>query len=130
MIRVICEAVHRWRSETYSVTTFSALYHIERPFPDEITVESTADHLGISAAHYIRTFKKETGMTPNAYLMKIRVEEAAKLLRSTHYTIQYISAQVGIPDANYFVKCFRKHWGVTPSQYRSGNNDLQNHKTG
>lgn len=130
MIRVICEAVHRWRSETYSVTTFSALYHIERHFPDEITVESTADHLGISAAHYIRTFKKETGMTPNAYLMKIRVEEAAKLLRSTHYTIQYISAQVGIPDANYFVKCFRKHWGVTPSQYRSGNNDLQNHKTG
>ena len=124
MIRVICEAVYRWRSENYSVTTFSALYHIERHFPDEITVENTADHLGISVAHYIRTFKKETGMTPNAYLIKIRVEQAAKLLRSTHYTIQHISTEVGIPDANYFVKCFRKYYGITPSQYRFGNSEI------
>ena len=80
----------------------------------------TADHLGISIAHYIRTFKKETGMTPNAYLMKVRVKKAPKLLGSTHYTIQEISTKVGIPDANYFVKCFRKMYGITPSQYRSG----------
>ena len=124
MIRVICEAVHRWRSEQYSTLTFSALYHLERHYPDEITVEETADHLGVSTAHYIRTFKKETGMTPNACLKKIRVQAAAKLLRSTHYNIQTISEKVGIPDANYFVKCFRKHFGITPTQYRLGN--LQN----
>lgn len=120
LIRVICEAVRRWRSEQYSITTFSALYYLERNFPDEITMEETASHLGISAAHFARTFKKDTGMTPNAYLLKLRIEHAAKLLRSTHYTIQHICSEVGIPDANYFVKCFRRHYGMTPSAYRLG----------
>ena len=120
MIRVICEAVHRWRSEQYSPSTFTAVSQLERQFPDEISVEKIADHLGLSTAHFIRTFKKETGMTPNAYLMKVRVKEAAKLLRSTQYSIQEISTMVGIPDANYFVKCFRKYYDMTPRQYRLG----------
>ena len=93
---------------------------MERHYKNPISVEETADKLGVSAGHYIRLFKKETGMTPNAYLTKIRIETASRLLRSTHYTIQEISDQVGIPDANYFVKCFRKIYGITPTQYREG----------
>ena len=120
LIRVMCEAVRRFKSEQYSTITMSGIYEIERHYQNPISVEETADRLGISAGYYIRLFKKETGMTPNAYLMKIRIETASRLLRSTHYTISEISSQVGIPDANYFVKCFRKMYGITPSQYRSG----------
>lgn len=120
LIGALCEAVRRFRTDHLSIITFSALYEMERHYKNPISVEETADKLGVSAGHYIRLFKKETGMTPNAYLTKIRIETASRLLRSTHYTIQEISDQVGIPDANYFVKCFRKIYGITPTQYREG----------
>ena len=52
--------------------------------------------------------------------MKIRMQTASRLLRFAHYSIHEISDQVGITDANYFVKCFRREYGITPSDFRAG----------
>ncbi|MBR6725309.1 MAG: helix-turn-helix transcriptional regulator, partial [Erysipelotrichaceae bacterium] len=79
-----------------------------------------ADHLGVSISCLINKFKKETGRTPNAYLCDLRIQKAKRMLRTSHFTIQQIAEDVGIFDANYFVKCFRKITGTTPSAYRKG----------
>lgn len=57
-------------------------------------------------------------MTPLNYLRKVRMENASSLLLSTEYSIQEISVMVGIMDANYFVKLFKKEYGETPSEFR------------
>ena len=58
--------------------------------------------------------------TKYAYLFDLRITKAKRLLRTTQYSIQQIAEDVGIFDANYFVKYFRKATGKTPSAYRNG----------
>ena len=57
-------------------------------------------------------------MTPTTYLNQLRVKQAETLLLNGSATIGEISFAVGIEDANYFVKLFKKYNGQTPSEYR------------
>ncbi len=118
LIRVACEAIRRFRTGKYSMPVYSAVYEIERHYHSEIRVEEMAEHLGLSTAYFIRLFKKETSMTPNAYLVKYRLKTAAGLLHHSNFTVSQISSEVGFQDPNYFTKCFKKEYGVTPVQYR------------
>lgn len=63
----------------------------------------------MSSNYLITQFRKEMNMTPLNYLRKVRMENASSLLLSTEYSIQEISVMVGIMDANYFVKLFKKN---------------------
>ncbi len=119
MIRAFTQAISRFRKEKYSPIVLNAIYIIEKDYRDNISVEETADRLGVCVSSYINRFKKETGMTPNQFLCDYRIQKAKRLLRTTQHTVQQIADEVGIPDANYFVKCFRKITGVTPTVYRS-----------
>ena len=57
-------------------------------------------------------------MSVNQLITKLRVEEAARLLRSEQLSISEIAAQVGIPDFNYFSKVFKKVTNLSPTAYR------------
>jgi transcriptional regulator GlxA family with amidase domain len=61
-----------------------------------------------------------TGVTPIHYLRKIRVEEAAGLLRNTGLAVEAISRQTGFDNVSYFGKVFRQYIGVSPTDYRKG----------
>lgn len=77
-------------------------------------------YVNVSESHPFRTFKKETGMTVTQYIARLRCQNAAELLRNGDDSIQEIAAFVGYLDGNYFVKVFKKWFGVTPSEYRAG----------
>ncbi len=130
MIRAFAQAIGRYRKEKYSSVVFSAIDMFEHDYSMPISIEETAMRLGMSVSAFIGRFRKETGDTPNVYLQKYRIRIAKRLLRSSQDTIQEIAEKVGIPDANYFVKCFKKISGTTPSAYRSGYyNDQAGKKT-
>lgn len=118
MIRDFTDAINRFREEKYSNTILSAIHYLENNYPNPISVEETADKLGLTVSAYIKRFKKETGKTPNQYLLELRMRKARRLLRTTYHTVQKIAESVGIPDGNYFVKCFRKINNTTPTSYR------------
>ena len=120
MINSFVEAIRTYRKEKYSPQVFQAISFMEKHYNETVTVEKSAQHLGLSVSSYINHFKKETGKTPNAYLFDLRITKAKRLLRTTQYSIQQIAEDVGIFDANYFVKYFRKATGKTPSAYRNG----------
>ena len=76
-----------------------------------------------SAFHYnpdylTHIFRKEYGMTLCAYTNSVRIKEAKKLLLDSDMKIGDIAAAVGFRDAKYFMKAFKKHTGVTPSEFR------------
>jgi AraC family L-rhamnose operon transcriptional activator RhaR len=54
-----------------------------------------------------------------AYLARVRAETAAALLLQTERSITDIAAAGGWPDANYFARRFRQHFGLAPSAYRA-----------
>lgn len=72
--------------------------------------------------HYInKYFKEQTGMTINAYIHVQRIEKAKDMLYRGHRTIKEIAYEVGYLDEKYFYKVFKKHVGMTPTQYQNVN---------
>src|SRR5690606_13715627 len=65
-----------------------------------------------------RRFKAATGHTLIEHLHNLRVEEAKKMLETTHGPVAEISAAVGYEDISFFRALFRRLTGLTPGQYR------------
>ncbi|MDR1439275.1 MAG: helix-turn-helix domain-containing protein [Clostridiales bacterium] len=77
-----------------------------------------AQHVYVSASHLGKVFKSETGMTPNSYLNKLRIDESKRLMADGSLTLMGVAKMAGFRDQSYFTKVFRKCEGVSPSQYR------------
>lgn len=77
-----------------------------------------AELVNLSSSRLRHLFKQETGTTPAQYLKTIRLHIAAKLLRTTFMSIKEIAMSVGLNTASYFVREFRKCYGMTPTEFR------------
>ena len=118
LIRQFCQLIHDQKENQHSVLVQSALYYLEHEYRDTLSIGDLAEELGVSTQYLIEQFHQETGTTPNAYLNKVRLHQARLLLATSSLSIQEISARVGILDANYFAKLFKKEFGQTPKNYR------------
>ena len=94
------------------------LAHIRGNLSANIDVESLANMACMSKDHFIRTFKKQTGDTPIAYITKKKMEAAELLLITSEDTIKIVAMKLGYFDCSYFNKFFKKHSGVTSQKYR------------
>ncbi len=65
-----------------------------------------------------RVFKRATGETIHACLLRMRVERAASLLQSTDLSIEQVGARVGLENPAHFAKVFRRYTQMTPGEYR------------
>jgi transcriptional regulator GlxA family with amidase domain len=72
----------------------------------------------MSARGFIRAFRAAMGSPPIAYLIQLRVNRAADMLRRSAQSITDIAFTVGFSDSNYFTRQFRKIVGVSPRVYR------------
>lgn len=77
-----------------------------------------AQKQGISEAHLRRLFRDRLHAPPHQYLLRARLEAAARLLRSTAVPITQIAEAVGIPDIYHFSKCFKACYHLAPRPYR------------
>lgn len=92
--------------------------YIDEHYTEPISLNSMASKYYMNGAYLSRVFKKEIGVNFNDYIKKVRLEKAAKLLRTRNMKMYEIAEQVGYDNVNYFLKKFREEYGVTPSQYR------------
>lgn len=83
-----------------------------------LNVDIIASQFGLGRTNFYRKVRELTGMSPNDYLRKCRMTKAGELLQNTELSISDVCVQVGIPDAQYFSRVFKAHYGVTPSLYR------------
>ena len=120
MILDLTKAVHNHITETgkYSSVISGVIEFSELNLSKEISLSALAEENGVSESYLSKKFKKETGITFGNYIAKKRCEKAALMLKETALQIQEISAYVGYPDNNYFIKVFKKLYNVTPSEYR------------
>ncbi|MBU5672215.1 helix-turn-helix domain-containing protein [Paenibacillus brevis] len=97
---------------------------IELNYSRMVSIDQLAEHVSLSKYHLIRRFSASTGLTPGAYLTRIRTEKAMELLRGTGLSIETIAEQVGYSSGSYFIKAFRGLTGLTPGEFRSGDESL------
>ena len=82
----------------------------------EINLQYIADKFGFNSSYLSRKFKEKHGMSFVEYLTTVRMIKAEELAREGE--LMYITAEkVGIPDPNYFGKCFKKYKGVSYSEF-------------
>lgn len=86
---------------------------------ESISPSSVADFVGVSKATLYRKFKEIMDKTPGEFIRNIRLEYAAKLLRSTKLTVSEIMFKSGFSNKSYFYREFLKQYGVSPKDYRN-----------
>ncbi len=118
LIKEYCDIVKEYNSNKFSRIVIGIKYFIENEYDKPISLETMANELDCSSSQLIHSFKKEMGTTPISYLNQVRMKKAARKLSETKNPIQEIAETVGILDSNYFVKCFKKVYGITPTAYR------------
>lgn len=85
---------------------------------EELTVELLAEKAMMSPRNFARVFLRETGITPAKYIEKLRLETARRRLEETRLTIDEISNECGIGNADGLRRLFLRHMKTTPSDYR------------
>ena len=91
---------------------------IEAHFQEGIRIAELAGKIGISRYYLATIFHREMGVSPQEYLMQIRMDRAASYLRETEEAIKSVAEQVGYTDSLAFSKAFRRRFGLSPSEYR------------
>ncbi|GIP55581.1 AraC family transcriptional regulator [Paenibacillus vini] len=106
------------------------IHYMSSQYAHPLSIEQMCSSLGYNRAYLSRIFKKETGLTPVTYLLKLRIDKSRQLLRERpELSIEQIAASVGLADALYFSRQFRRFHGESPSAYRknaSGQTHLKN----
>lgn len=119
MIREYCQTIRRKSTAGYSNLTVSVLYYLDHSYAQTITMQSISEELEAPVSRIVSLFQKEVGITPLAYLNRLRMQHAAHSLAHSKMPIHEVAASVGIMDSNYFVKRFKAEFHETPSEYRA-----------
>jgi len=85
----------------------------------DLTIARIAEISGISPAHFARSFKAATGLSPHRYLLNLRIERARELL-ATDMPIARIALEVGFTDQSHLNRVFTPIVACTPGEYRRG----------
>jgi len=91
---------------------------IRTNYKKKIKLVDISKAVSLSPYYLSHIFKKETESTLLEYLIKVRIEEAKRLLENTLWNTTQISFEVGYSDQSYFCKVFKKSEGISPSDYR------------
>lgn len=83
-----------------------------------LKLEEAATLCFMSPAHFSRQFKQCTGRSYTDYCQTHRLKQAGRLLTQTHHSITDISFRLGFSSPSYFIRQFKRHFGVTPKQFK------------
>ena len=93
--------------------------YIDAGLATRLTLENIASSIHMSAYHFARIFKATTGQTPHAYLIRLRIERAQQLLRTSPATITAVAQRVGFASKSHFAATFLRLTGIPPHLFRS-----------
>lgn len=92
---------------------------LQNRFDQDVSLEAVATEHAMSPRNLLRRFKAATGHLPGEYLQLLRVAAARQLLERGRAPMQKVAAAVGYEDISYFRGIFKRHTGMTPSEYRN-----------
>lgn len=98
-----------------------AVVYIQQNYNRELTIDEVAGFCKLNRNYFSRKFKKMMGCTPQEFLIRQRLTNAAELMRLTDLPIKTIAAQCGYPNQFHFSQAFKKCYGLPPQEWRKQN---------
>lgn len=95
-----------------------SIEYINANYGDSLTLDQLAKRASLSYHHFSKLFKKISGYNFKEYLNYVRINKARFLLRNTTIPITDISYRCGFSEHKYLIAVFRKHYSMTPTEYR------------
>ncbi|MGG1556397.1 response regulator transcription factor [Paenibacillus ferrarius] len=96
-----------------------AIAYVRQHFQRDIQLAEVANRVSMNYSYFSKLFKERTGLTFTAYLIKVRMEEAQKLLKDPATRINEVSEKVGYSNPYHFSRAFKNHCGISPKEFRN-----------
>jgi len=85
---------------------------------EDIGLDELAGAAGLSRFHFARAFRRETGLSPSAWLRALRCAEARRMLVQSDLPVQAVARRCGFVSPAHFSNAFRATYGITPTRWR------------
>ncbi|WP_428233121.1 AraC family transcriptional regulator [Flavobacterium sp.] len=122
LIRIIQTQTVKSIDEGIAIHTNNPIFEVTEfirlNLKENINMKNLSEKACMSPASFYRFFRRELGMSPIEYVLNEKIKHAKKLLRNPGIQINEVCYLSGFEDANYFIRLFKKHEGITPKQYQ------------
>ena len=118
-------ALARWREQTakerkHLSVVDAALDYMHTHFRRRVSIRELSEMVHMSERNFYRHFREKTGFNPTAYLLRIRMEYAAAILRESDDSVSEIAGKCGCCDSSDFYRKFKSVYGCSPREFRRG----------
>lgn len=96
-----------------------AVEYMKQNYMLPLTIDKLAEHCCLSTSHFHKIFLETAHITPNNYLLNIRLSHARSLLATTKHPISDIAVKCGFNSQAYFSDCFRRKFSISPRAFRN-----------
>ncbi|MFC5405536.1 response regulator [Cohnella soli] len=114
----LLKAISDNRSDKLRSSLMDRVYRYVAERLNEATLQTVADHVHLHPVYVSNLFKQESGENFTAYVLRLRMEKAALLLRQTELKVNQVALEIGYQKPQYFIKLFKAHFGTTPQEFR------------
>jgi AraC-like DNA-binding protein len=97
----------------------SLVNYVKENYRSPLTMKMLTGIFGMSESGVLRFFRQHLGCSPLQYIIMLRMTDAKEELVHTEKPVSQIASDLGFTNSNYFSRCFRKHLGISPHEYRN-----------
>ena len=115
---ILPPAIHTTNRDSEFIRKIHEIIEAHMDNPD-FSVDDFAQATNMGRTLFYKKIKGLTNYSPNEYLRIIRLKKASELLKTTDLNVSEIAYKVGFNDPDYFSKCFREHFEMRPTQFRT-----------
>ena len=96
----------------------TAIRYMAQNLSAKVTLDEIAAEVHLEKSYFVRLFRKETGKTPIAMLVEMRLDRASDLVFTTDMSISDIAAACGYATVSFFISEYKRRFGQTPEAHR------------
>lgn len=108
------------QSRAFHSATKAIVAYLKQHFAEPLSLENLSNALNYTPQYLSSLFRKDTGMTLQLFIQRLRIEKACSLLQNPKLHLSDIAQMVGYSDVKHFSRVFKLHKGVTPKEFRLG----------